>query len=150
MAAAVSGGGLLARLLAHPAAQRLTIEIGRYTAVSAFNALLTFLVFFTFLKILHVNYLAALFASWLCGMIFSYCLNFVWVFAQPDPLAFDHRFVKFAVCGLLSISANMIALRLLVEATAYDPFWLQAALVPPVVAFNFLAAKFWSLVRPGG
>lgn len=140
-------GGLLARLVAHPAAQRLKIELGRYTVVSAFNALLTFLIFFTLLKILHVDYLAALFASWFCGMIFSYCLNFVWVFAQPDPLAFDRRFLKFAVCGLLSISMNMIALRLLVESTAFDPFWVQTALIPPVVAFNFLTAKFWSLIR---
>jgi putative flippase GtrA len=140
-------GGLLPRLLAHPAAQRLKIEIGRYTVVSAFNALLTFLIFFTLLKILHVNYLVALFASWLCGMIFSYCLNFVWVFVQPDALAFDHRFVKFAVSGLLSIGTNLIALRLLVESTGFDPFWVQAALVPAVVAFNFLTARFWSLVR---
>ena len=115
--------------------------------VSALNALLTFLIFFTLLKILHANYLVALFASWLCGVIVSYCLNFVWVFAQPDMLAFDRRFVKFAVCGLISISTNMIALRLLVESTAYDPFWVQTALMPPIVAFNFLTAKFWSLIR---
>ncbi len=142
-------GGLLTRLQAHPAVQRLEIEIGRFTAVGMANALLTFVIFFTLLKIFHVNYLASLFASWFCGMIFSYCLNFVWVFAQPDRLAFDFRFVKFAATGLLSIGLNMVALRLLVEATGYDPFWVQTALIPPVVALNFLAAKFWSLVRAG-
>jgi putative flippase GtrA len=143
-------GGLFTRLWVHPATRRLKIEIGRFTAVGMANTLLTFVIFFTLLKILHVNYLVSLFASWLCGMIFSYCLNFVWVFAQPGRLAFDFRFIKFAVSGVLSISMNMMALRLLVETTGYDPFWVQTALIPPIVAFNFLAAKFWSLVRADG
>jgi len=40
---------------------------------------------------------------------------------------------------------NMFALRYLVERTHYDPFWVQAALTPLIVIFNFSTAKFWSL-----
>jgi len=43
------------------------------------------------------------------------------------------------------VALNMIALQCLVDATAFDPFYLQFALIPLVVAFNFSAAKSWSL-----
>lgn len=120
-------------------------EVGRFTAVGFLNAGLTFAVFTVLLKVLHLNYLVALWTCWFCGMVMSYCLNFIWVFDQPDRLAFDHRFAKFAVTGLLSITLNLLALRVVVGQTGGDPFWLQIALMPPVIGFNFLAAKFWSL-----
>jgi hypothetical protein len=34
---------------------------------------------------------------------------------------------------------------LVVERAGLKPFWAQALLIPPVVVFNFLTAKFWSL-----
>ena len=141
---------MIARLWAHPDTRHLKFEVGRFAMVGMANALLTFVIFFSLLKLLHVNYLLSLFTSWLCGMFFSYCLNFIWVFSQAERLTFDVRFVKFAVSGITSISVNMIGLRLLVDATGYDPFWIQTALIPPVVAFNFLTAKLWSLVRRDG
>ncbi len=125
----------------------LTTEIKRFLAVGVVNALLTFVIFTTLLKIQNIGYLISLFVSWFVGMIFSYCLNFKWVFGQPDRLAFGTRFIKFATSGLISISMNMISLRLLVEATDFDPFWVQTALIPPVVVFNFLTAKLWSFIR---
>lgn len=136
---------LFMRLRAHPAIPRLTFEIIRYVLVSAANAVLTFMIFFGLMKIFAINYLYSLFFSWLFGMVFSYCLSFVWVFKQPDQLAFDRRFRKFALTGMLSISFNLATLRLMVETTGYDPFWVQTGLILPVVAFNFLSAKLWSL-----
>jgi hypothetical protein len=38
----------------------------------------------------------------------------------------------------------------IVERTAYDPFWVQTALIPFIVVFNFATAKFWSLRQANG
>lgn len=133
---------------ANPQLTRVKTELTRYAVVSALNALLTFIIFFCALRVMHLNYLLALLCSWLCGMLFTYCLNFIWVFDQQSRLVFDFRFVKFAISGLISISLNILALGLLVETTHRDPFLVQVALMPLIVVFNFLTAKFWSLVRP--
>jgi hypothetical protein len=39
----------------------------------------------------------------------------------------------------------LIALKLIVEHMKYDPLYVQVALTPFIVAFNFITAKFWSL-----
>ena len=42
---------------------------------------------------------------------------------------------------------NMLALNFVVEWGNYDPFYVQMALIPFIVAFNFSTAKYWSLRR---
>jgi len=38
-----------------------------------------------------------------------------------------------------------LALSFIVESGSYDPFYVQVALIPFIVIFNFSTAKFWSL-----
>lgn len=124
---------------------KIKIEVTRFTLVGAANFILTFIVFTTMLKIMEVNYLISLAAAWVAGTIFSYVLNYIWVFKPEEAIQFKARFAKFFLAGLLSIALNMVALRYLVEQTGSDPFYLQLILIPFVVVFNFITAKFWSL-----
>ena len=41
----------------------------------------------------------------------------------------------------------LLALGYIVEHTDFDPFYVQLALIPFIVVFNFSTAKYWSL-RP--
>lgn len=126
---------------------KFKIEATKFTIVGAVNFALTFNVFTVMLKVLGVNYLLSLVAAWVVGMLFSYALNFIWVFKPEQKIQFKARFFRFFLASVLSIALNMLALSYIVEHTGFDPFYVQMALIPFIVIFNFSTAKFWSL-RP--
>ena len=74
---------------------KLKTEAKKFTLVGALNFVLTFIIFTTMLKIIEANYLISLGTSWFFGTLFSYALNFSWVFKQENKIQFDARFVKF-------------------------------------------------------
>ncbi|OHB69702.1 MAG: hypothetical protein A2W23_10270 [Planctomycetes bacterium RBG_16_43_13] len=124
---------------------KLKIEISKFTIVGALNFCLTFIVFFTLLKLFKSGYLVALSLAWVLGVIFSYVLNFVWVFKSDDRLVFKERFVKYFMAYFVSFILNLFALRLIVEKFGFDPFYVQTALIPCIVILNFSTSKLWSL-----
>lgn len=128
---------------------KFKIEATKFTLVGAANFALTFIVFTVMLKLWGVNYLLSLVAAWGIGMLFSYVLNFAWVFKPEQKIQFRDRFFRFFLASLLSIALNMIILRFIVEHTDFDPFYVQAALIPFIVIFNFATAKYWSLRKLG-
>lgn len=122
-------------------------EITKFTLVGAANFVLTFIVFTTMLKMLLVNYLISLFAAWIVGLIFSYVLNFSWVFKPEQKIEFKVRFFRFCCASILSITLNMLALSCIVERFDFEPFFVQIALIPFIVVLNFSSSKYWSLRR---
>lgn len=120
-------------------------EVTRFAIVGGVNFFLTLFVYYGLLKILKVHHLPALIASWALGMLFSYALNFTWVFKPEEKLQFRERFAKYFAASVVSILLNLLALHAIVELTSFDPFYVQCALIPLIVAFNFSTAKFWSL-----
>ena len=126
---------------------KIKIEVTKFTLVGAANFVLTFIVFTAMLKVLSVNYLLSLGAAWVVGMLFSYILNFAWVFKPEQKLQFKDRFLRFVLASVFSITLNMLALSFIVEHTGFDPFYMQMLLIPLIVIFNFSTAKYWSL-RP--
>jgi putative flippase GtrA len=125
----------------------LKIEASKFTLVGAANFVLTFVVFTAMLKVLRVNYLLSLVAAWAVGVIFSYIVNFVWVFKPEQKIQFKARFFRFFLASVLSIALNMLALSYIVEHTDFDPFYIQISLIPFIVVLNFSTAKLWSLRR---
>ena len=128
---------------------KFKIEATKFTLVGAANFALTFIVFTAMVKICGVNYLLSLVAAWVVGMIFSYVLNFAWVFKPEQKIQFSTRFLRFFLVSVLSIALNMLALSYIVEHTDFDPFYVQIALIPFIVIFNFSTAKYWSLRGSG-
>ncbi len=128
---------------------KFNIEATKFTLVGAANFMLTFIVFTAILKIWGINYLLSLVAAWAVGVIFSYVLNFAWVFKPEQKIQFSARFFRFFLASVLSIALNMLALSYIVEHTDFDPFYVQIALIPFIVIFNFSTAKYWSLRGSG-
>lgn len=126
---------------------KFKIEATKFTLVGAANFALTFIVFTAMVKICGVNYLLSLVAAWVVGMIFSYVLNFAWVFKPEQKIQFSTRFLRFFLVSVLSIALNLLALSYIVDRTDFDPFYVQIALIPFIVVFNFSTAKYWSLRR---
>jgi putative flippase GtrA len=124
---------------------KFKIEATKFTIVGAANFILTFTVFTMMLKVFGVNYLLSLVAAWVVGMLFSYVLNFLWVFKPEQKIQFRDRFFRFFLASILSIALNMLTLSYIVEHSGFDPFYVQMVLIPLIVIFNFATAKFWSL-----
>ena len=124
---------------------KFKLEITKFTLVGAANFMLTLIVFTLMLKKMEVNYLLSLITAWVVGMLFSYILNFSWVFKPEQKIQFKDRFLRFFLANALSIVLNILALSYIVQRTDFDPFWVQLMLVPFIVVFNFSTAKFWSL-----
>ncbi len=124
---------------------KLKIEFSKFTVVGAINFIFTFIMFYALVKVALLNYLIALVVTSLLGMILTYSLNYIWVFKPEQDLAFRGRLFKYVSSGFLSIALNMLTLRYIVGRTGFDPFYVQFALIPFIVIFNFSTAKFWSL-----
>lgn len=124
---------------------KLKIEATKFTIVGAANFVLTFIVFTALLKFFSVNYLLSLGTAWIVGMLFSYVLNFSWVFKPEQKIQFKVRFFRFFFASACSIGLNMLVLSYIVERSDYDPFYLQMLLIPLIVIFNFSTTKYWSL-----
>jgi putative flippase GtrA len=99
------------------------------------------------LKVMSLNYLLSLSMAWVVGLFFSYALNFSWVFKPEEQLQFKARFLRYFLASIVSIVLNMLILSLIVERTGLDPYYVQFALIPLIVLFNFSTAKYWAL-RP--
>jgi len=123
------------------------LEFSKYTIVGLFNFVLTFMIFTILLKLFSISYNLSLIAAWIVGTIFSYILNFIWVFQPETNITFNHRFIKFISIGLVSITINILILNYLVKITNVDPFYLQFIIMPFIVVFNFITTKYWSLKR---
>lgn len=128
-----------------PQSKRTLVELVRYLLLGGTNFFLTLSIFAFLTKAMGVNYLVSLIVAWLVGMLFMYVTNFLWVFTANGRLLFDDRFLRFIGVGILSITANSVALRAIVEHWQTDAFWTQMALMPFVVVFNFVATKYFSL-----
>ena len=121
------------------------LQAGRFLIVGAANFVVTMAVFYGLLQFLGANYLFALVCAWSVGVLFSYVVNFSWVFRPEERIRFNRRFVRYVTAGAISVLLNMVALHFVVISTRYDPFLVQCALIPLVVVFNYATAKFWSL-----
>ena len=123
----------------------MTTELFRFLLVGGVNFIFTFCVFTAVLKISDGAYIVALILASLTGNVLTYTLNFIWVFRPETRLSYSGRFLKYLTAGSASIGLNLIALTVLVEVGGGDPFWSQVIIIPFIVVFNFLTAKFWSL-----
>jgi putative flippase GtrA len=121
------------------------LEVTKFSIVGALNFLITFVIFFTFLYLMKVHYLISLTSSWIVGIIFSYSINFVWVFKPEQKLKFKIRFLKYLMANLVTFTFNIISLLFIVEFFGFDPFYIQCVLIPLIVVMNFVTSKYWSL-----
>lgn len=124
---------------------KLKIELLKFLIIGVINFVFTFILFFLLVKIILIDYLISLIVVSFVGMILTYSLNHIWVFKPEGNLTFGIRLVKYIFSGTLSIALNVVVLKHLVDLTNYDPFYVQMALIPLIVIFNFSAAKLWSL-----
>ena len=125
--------------------KKIKIELSKFTLVGAANFMLTFIIFTSMVKVFQINYAISLIAASITGVLFTYILNYRFVFKPEKKIKFKSQFIKYFFESGLSISLNIIALSYIVNHTNFDPFYIQMGLIPFIVIFNFTTAKLWSL-----
>lgn len=123
------------------------LVVSRNCNKGALNFFVTFVIFTFLLQIIRVGYIYALSVAWCVGIIFTYIVNFIWVFRPENTLSFNLNFIKYIFAGGISVIINLIFLSVLVEIYNYDPYWTQLGLVPFLLIFNFSITNWWSLKK---
>lgn len=111
------------------------------------NLFFTLGVYYFFLEILAWHYLIAYSISWFLGVLFTYIINFTWVFKPEEKLRFRARLLRYMCIYLFSFGVNFLLLERLTAATGRDPLYVQVFILPLIVAINFLGSKYWALRR---
>lgn len=119
-------------------------QILGYLFVSGLNFGLTFSVFTVSLKLLGIAYPIALLLAFVMGNMFTYVLNYLFVFKAGEKFAYS-PFLKYIFANSFTFGVNLVGLIFIVETFNTDPFWTQVVLILPIILVNFLTAKLWSL-----
>jgi len=127
--------------------KNIFMNLTKYSIVGVINAILTFALYFFCYKLLQINYLVSFSISWFIGVLFTYIINFLWVFKPEQKFVFKKRFLKYFSVYITSYSLNIFFLRLLRIETNIDPLILQLFLIPIVFGINFLGFKYWALKK---
>ena len=117
----------------------------KYIIVGTLNFFFTVGIFFILLRVLNINYLLSFSLTWIIGLLFTYILNFLWVFKTADKIDFKKRLFKYFIVYVSSYTVNIISLNILVSKFNFDPFYIQFAIIPIVIFINFFGFKYWSL-----
>ncbi len=117
----------------------------KFLIVGGVNFFFTLTLFIFFLRVIGFHYVLALVLASALGVIFTYTLNYVWVFLPSERLQFRERLPRYALANGVSIGLNAMLLPITVSSTGFDPFWAQFFLIPFIIVFNFATARFWSL-----
>ena len=129
----------------NPKYRIVVIQFKKYLIVGFLNLFFTLSVYFVLLKLIKSHYLVAYSVSWLAGVVFTYIINFIWVFKPEKQLIFHARLFKYFIVYISSYLINFFTLALLTEKTGFDPLIIQVFILPVIIFINFFGMKFWSL-----
>ena len=121
------------------------VHFTKYTFVGIGNLIFTLVLYILFLNVFDFRYEIAFTLSWLAGVLFTYLINFIWVFKPEEKITFKKRLPKYFLVYLASYLLNMLMLALFVENFLVDPLVSQIFILPFVVIINFTGIKYWAL-----
>lgn len=117
----------------------------KYSFVGIANLLFTLILYIIFLYKLDFRYELAFTLSWLAGVLFTYVINFLWVFKPEEKITFKKRLPKYFLVYLSSYFLNMFLLTISVYFFSIDPLVSQIFILPVIVIINFAGIKYWAL-----
>ena len=68
--------------------KKIKIELSKFTLVGAANFMLTFIIFTSMVKVFQINYAISLIAASITGVLFTYILNYRFVFKPEKKIKF--------------------------------------------------------------
>lgn len=124
---------------------KTTTQFWKYGIVGLSNFVVSLGVYYLLLEVLQLYYLVAFSLTWLFGVLYTFCINYLWVFKPEDRNSTKGRLLKYVIIYIVSYLLNIFLLRLVKENYISNPFIAQICILPIIVLFNFIGLKFWSL-----
>ena len=122
------------------------VQLGKFLLVGTSGYVVNLVVYAVLLNAAGLHYLAAATGSFLVAVTNNYLWNRLWTFrGQRGHVAYQG--MRFFVVAVVSLGANLVVLRILVEFGA-DKVVAQAIAIVLVTPLNFLGNKLWSFRRP--
>ena len=124
---------------------KIKAEALKFFIVAVINTVITFSLFIILVNFLKFNYVFSLTLTWIISIIFTYFLNFLWVFRAEARIDFRRRFLKYASSYIFSYLFNLSLLAILQSYTSLNVIYAQAVLALVIGTLNFTLTKYWSL-----
>jgi putative flippase GtrA len=122
------------------------VQLGKFLLVGTSGYVVNLVVYAVLLNVAGLHYLAAATGSFLVAVTNNYLWNRLWTFrGQRGHVAYQG--MRFFLVAVVSLGANLVVLRILVELGA-DKVVAQAIAIVLVTPLNFLGNKLWSFRRP--
>jgi putative flippase GtrA len=123
------------------------MQLAKFCTVGASGYVVNLVVYAALLKLAGMHYLAAAVCSFLVAVTNNYLWNRAWTFRhQRGHVAYQG--VRFLVVAVVALGANLLVLRLLVEA-GVGKIVAQAVAIVLVTPLNFVGNKLWSFSARG-
>ena len=121
-------------------------QLAKFSTVGATGYVVNLAVYATLVEVAHLHYLLAAVCSFLVAVTNNYTWNRLWTFRrQRGHVAYQG--MRFLVVSVVALAANLVVLRVLVEAGA-GKILAQAIAIVLVTPLNFVGNKLWSFRRP--
>ena len=123
------------------------MQLAKFCAVGASGYVVNLAVYAALLNLAGLHYLVAAVGSFLVAVTNNYLWNRLWTFRdRRGHVAFQG--MRFLVVAVLALGANLLLLRLLVEA-GLGKIVAQAIAIVLVTPLNFIGNKLWSFSATG-
>ena len=117
----------------------------KYIIVGVSNAIFTTLIYIIALYIFHLKYTISFTISWIMGLLYTYIINFIYVFKPDKKLEFKKRLWKYAIIYILSYIINILLLKFIVGNYMINPLLAQLTIIPLVIIINYSGIKLWAM-----
>jgi len=120
-------------------------EIINYLIVGVLTTLVSIVIYWTFTKLFHVNYMISNVISWIGSVSFAYITNKIFVFKskcdnEKDVLIEVYQFFKYRVFSLL---IDILLMYVFVEIFNIDDMISKVIVQFIVIALNYIFSKLF-------
>lgn len=114
---------------------------GKFIAIGILSTCLNYLVFYTLLKHIHVNYISSSVIGYLTGLIFGFFLNNFWTFKAKQIIL--KQTIGYLFIYLLSLGLSVVFLWASVTKLHLDAFFMNIISIAISTISNFLGLKYF-------
>jgi putative flippase GtrA len=122
------------------------LQLARFCAVGASGYVVNLVVYTLLLRGAGLHYLLAATGSFFVAVTSNYTWNRLWTF-RGERGHVGYQGLRFLIVSIVSLAANLVLLRLLVDRLEVGKVLAQAIAIVLVTPLNFVGNKLWSFGR---
>lgn len=120
------------------------IQFLKFIIIGVINTFVNLFVFYVFMEIIGVYYMASAVIAFMFAVTNSFILNKTWTFQEHLGYKTSSKYFKFIIISIIALIFNLILLYVLVEYFAVSPMIAQISGVFLNLLINFSGNKLWT------